>query len=304
MSKFPRPGVYPQIQPRDYFSVGINAEDLSASVLSKSMLWRFHKNAWRWRECPEVKTTAAMLHGSLVDCLLLTPGRFPHEYAATPETYSAPESKKKDAPIVEKPWNWNAGPCKEWKAEMEGKGIEVLKYGELETAMQAVERLKAHRDVAAMLAGAATQTAVVGELPHKAGPVLVKGLLDIVPDKGGEFGNALVDLKTTGQMESPRELGTTIARMGYHVQAALYLDLWNAVTGDNREEFWFVFQLAAEPYEVCVAQLEPDAVMVGRKLYLDAVDHWKRCVATGEWDSPFHNLESLNLPEWAYNSAA
>lgn len=69
-----------------------------------------------------------------------------------------------------------------------------------------------------------------------------KGRFDRVPRSG----NYLLDVKSTAfpLPQFPRE----IKKLGYHIQAAWYLDLWEAVTGERKERFIWVAVTKSEPY--------------------------------------------------------
>jgi hypothetical protein len=56
--------------------------------------------------------------GNAIECLLsFGPAKFAELFIVHPETYEGKESQKKDAPLIDKPWNWNANACNEWAAE-------------------------------------------------------------------------------------------------------------------------------------------------------------------------------------------
>lgn len=285
---FPEPGVYHGIDPREYHAHGFKPDAPAESIVSKSMLWSFHHNPFRWRYGPPIKPTSAMTWGSLVDCLLLTPAYLGKWFAWHPETYTNEKGE-------EKPWNWNANACKEWRSRL-SRRQEMVDVDDVCGAMEAVKAIRADFRAASILEGCETQVAMCAEFQG----LRIKGLLDIVPARDGEHGNSLVDLKTTGKLESPRQIERTIADFGYHVQAALYLDLWNALTGEERETFAFIFSLSSPPYEVAVVELETAAIMRGREIYLEALDRFRRCAEDNEWPSPWRNTISVGIPAWSF----
>ena len=295
---FPQVGVYFDMAPADYHKPQECA--LEDRILSKSMLWKFRQSPLRFKATggkgPD--TTKEMAWGSLVDCLALTPDRFGDTYALTPATYKAPENARKDAQLIDKPWNWNAKDCKAWRAKKENMGLEVVKRDDLHRAQEAVRALKANDDYAKLMEGAHTQVAVVAEMqePETGMVVKVKCLLDIVPDNATQ----LADLKTMSRMDSPRELSSTVHNFGYAYQAALYLDLWNAATGEERGEWVLACQQAEEPYEVVVRQLDPEAVEKGREQYRADITKWCKCVQSGIWPSAFAGMRQIELPAYAY----
>lgn len=76
----------------------------------------------------------------------------------------------------------------------------------------------------------------------------------------------MADLKTTANF-SLEGFGKTIATFGYHLQAALYLELWNGqFPDDQREGFRFVWQDVNPPYEVCITEMSAFDLAAGLDL--------------------------------------
>jgi hypothetical protein len=329
---WPAVGIHPGIDPKVYFA------ESSPRIVSKSLLWDFFGNPRRWRDAPPKEITDAMRWGSLVDCIALTPDRFDAAYRIQPDTYvSAPadvvlttefegewngrtkacqewrkarEAEGKTVMTPEehakaaepKPWNWNSTTCIEWRNALP-PGLEVISTYRNQEARKATAALFARPEFAEMMAGGQTQVAVRYDFPEliteQPGILRGKGLLDIVPALDGPWGNSLVDLKTTGKLDDIRQIEKTIYERGYHAQAALYLDMWNAVTGEDRREFTFVFQQNVAPYEVAVVKLDAESLRIGRNWYLRAVKKWARCIALNEWPSPWDSLHVVGVPDWA-----
>jgi hypothetical protein len=331
--QWPAEGIHVGIEPSVYFA------SIDPRIVSKSLLWDFYPNPYRWLMGPPKEITEAMRWGSLVDCLALTPLRFEAAYAVQPDTYvSAPadvvlttayegewngrtkvcrewrqaqeaEGKRVMTPEEHakesepKPWNWNSDTCKEWRRNLP-PSLEVVSAETLRRARHAVRMLQNRAQFCAMMDGADCQVGMLYEagqqLHGQPGMTLrMKGLVDIVPAASGEYGNYLVDLKTTGKLDDVRQIERTIYERGYHAQAALYLDLWNALTGEDRRQFAFVFQQNTEPFEVAIVELDAAALRIGRKWYLRALKLWARCIATNEYPSPWDECQIVGLPAWA-----
>lgn len=329
--QWPAEGIYPGIDPKVYFA------STSPRIASKSHLWDFFPNPRRWLESPPKEISDAMKWGSLVDCLALTPLRFEAAYAIQPDTYvSAPadvvmttefegewnartkvcqewkkareaEGKTVMTPeqhaeaVQPKPWNWNSDTCKQWLRDLT-PGIEAISTFRNQEARRAVRKLFERPEFAEMMDGAQTQIGMRYDFPHaitRHGTVQGKALIDIVPPLNGPWGEFLVDLKTTGKMDDIRQLERTIYERGYHAQGALYLDMWNALTGENRTRWANVFQINSDPYEVAVVELDAEALRIGRNWYLRAIQRWARCVALNEWPSPWDEIHVVGVPDWA-----
>ena len=299
--EWPSVGLYPGISPEVYFAPqpGPPADQ----IVSKSMLWKFSKNPRRYRDGPPLTITDAMKWGSLVDCLTLTPERYPKAYKVKPDTYIAPESAKKDAAMIQKPWNANSNTCKQWVTDLPA-GVECISSYDFHQACKARDVLFERKEFREMMNGAQTQVGMrfdLGESVHGHERLVIrsKSLMDIVPSRDGKWGESLVDLKMFAKLDSMADVEKEIYSRGYHGQAALYLDKWNALTGENRAEFFFVFQLSSAPYEVAIVQLSDDAILAGRNWYREASHKWGKVVLTNEWESPWDGIQVASLPRWA-----
>ena len=97
----------------------------------------------------------------------------------------------------------------------------------------------------------------------------------------------LYDLKTTTDA-NPDALVRAVMAWGYDVQAAHYLDVWQAATGERRK-MRFVFVEKSAPYEVAVVELhddpssESDWMATGRSKAAEARRIWSECLAANVW---------------------
>lgn len=112
----------------------------------------------------------------------------------------------------------------------------------------------------------------------------------------------LYDLKTTTDA-SPEALAKTIASYGYDVQAAHYLAVWKAATGEDRR-FRFIFVEKEQPYGVSVAELyrkpgdEADWFDHADALAADARRIWGECLRTGRWPCYPARVAVIGAPGW------
>lgn len=115
----------------------------------------------------------------------------------------------------------------------------------------------------------------------------------------------LVDLKTS-TTANPSEFARKAYGLGYHMQAAWYLDAVEALTGERPGQFWFVVQDKSFPFLCSVATFDDDAIAAGRILNRAAVRKFAACVEKDEW--PGYRQETtpekdtafiLTLPAWA-----
>jgi hypothetical protein len=234
--------------------------------------------------------TEATLFGSLVDSMLCGVGL--EGFAHVPETYV--DAKTGEA----KPWTFAANVCKEWARGQEGKLL--VKNAIWTDAEAAVESARRSEAFVRCIDGAA-QVMLLGRWrDHDTGAaVLVKSLIDVVPKARKA---ALVDVKTTRDA-SPRAWARRVWDSGYHVQAALYLDMWNALApsdiaekigpeyvGERSRWLWPIVENAF-PFEVVVREAAPEWIKLGRAHYKSALGVYASCLACGEWPGYDHETE-------------
>lgn len=266
---WPAPGVHYGVSERDYHAIG-----WKQGVVSKSLLWAFAPNPFVWKFGPEKEPTAAMDWGSLVDCLFLKPQALNEDFIVSP--YSDYKTKA----------------AREWR---DAQKRTVITSDDLERANLAVSALCQNPYASRFKAGAETQVSVIQALPDGENPPRwAKCRLDIVP----EDPDWLCDLKTTGKPLT--QIPSIIADRGYHAQAAFYMDLWNAATGEDRNRWAFIFQSDSPPYEVAVVELDRDGIEAGRKWYREAFAKWCRCTRDNNFPSLWEDeIKVISLPKWA-----
>lgn len=235
----------------------------------------------RWIAGFNETNTKATLWGSLIDALLIGAEC---GIAVAPENYEASDGKLK-------PWNWNASQCKQWGAMNHGRLI--VKPDTLKQAEIAVKRIRDDAIIAKVINSADNQVWVEANYRYSDKIVIpVKGLIDIVPREEC-FTSALADLKTT-QSANPRQYGRAIYNYSYHVQAAMYLDLWNAATNEGRNIFLHIIQESAAPYELGRRMLDSNFLQLGRAKYQAALELYGKCLESNIWPS-YDDMESPDI---------
>lgn len=108
----------------------------------------------------------------------------------------------------------------------------------------------------------------------------------------------LTDLKTTTSAH-PEAFARKVAQMGYHQQAAWYLDAARAA-GARPTTFRFVVVESAPPYLTAVYDLAPAAIEWGRMLNAKAVELFQQCRATNTWPGYPTEPQVIDLPSWLH----
>jgi hypothetical protein len=263
-------------------------------VLSRGDLMEFAKCPRRWRlgyaDDDDTKSTE---WGQLLEIILLDKAHIFKRIAVTPLEYPAKPAKKGD-PIEDKPWNWNATYCKDWREKQGDKLVVAQKH--FTEAEDAVQRLMDDKCIASLISASDSQVMVTGEYHDDATALVVpcRGLIDLHPsDPKSNFDDALADLKTCASAE-PRPWARAVFQRGYHVQAALYLDLFNCATGEDRREFLHVLQENVKPFETARRSLSAEFISIGRDFYRNALVRYCQCLKSGTW--PGYDDESSAFP--------
>ena len=218
-----------------------------------------------------------MIWGSLVDATLLQPEEIDKCFAVSP--YS----------------EFRSAEAKAWR---DAQTMPIVKPSEIEAAYAAACEIRAHKWAGPILDQSAAQVSCLmeGEEPITGEPFLAKCRVDLAPCRG-EYEAWLFDLKTTGNLDA---IPKACADFGYHVQAAFYLDLWNACTNQDRDRWGFIFQQSAAPYEVRVVELDREDIQRGRESYLKMLTAWCAAHKHGVFPDPWNDeIQTISLPKWS-----
>lgn len=256
-------------------------------VMSRGELMEFNRCPQRWLRGYESEESKATEWGSLIDCLALQESEFAGRFAVAPETYVNDKGE-------EKPWNWNANVCKEWREDQIGK--EIVKSEKLTEAKNAVKMLYGNPTIAELLRCSEKQVMAIATYEDEETGISVplKVLLDLVP-KGETYGKCLGDLKTATSAH-PAVWARAVNEHNYHVQAAMYLDVYKAATGEDRTDWLHVVQESYPPWQAATWLLSSEFVELGRMKYLNALGKYCRCLKAGQW--PGYESTAITWGDW------
>lgn len=108
----------------------------------------------------------------------------------------------------------------------------------------------------------------------------------------------LVDYKTTVHAD-PESIRRSVAKYGYHCQAAWYLDGAHTLGWPDDTAFLFIFQEKTAPHLVSVVELDDIALGIGRERNRRAIDVYVECRTTGHWPGYSDDVTYIALPAWA-----
>lgn len=221
--------------------------------------------------------TGAMIFGSAVHKLFFEPHEFADTYVDIGEIDRRTKiGKQKYEEIIE-------------------NGLTPLKTDVLDEVKACVDSLKQH-ELAMNLIGQKpgevdVECSAYGYVDKR---IMSRGRADAIHwDR-----RLIADLKTTSDV-MPQSFQKHSFNMGYHIQAAYYLDLFSSVTGLEFDKFVMVCIESSPPYEVQVYVCDPVMVERGRKAYSEAIDLFLTCTANNSWPGFKQEILNLTLPAWA-----
>lgn len=225
------------------------------------------------------KETRAMSLGRAAHCAVLEPARFQAEYAAW----------------TRKSENGNSCPRKGqyWDAFLGANaGKEVITEQEHEAALAIGAAVRGDSVAGPYLDRGCPEVSVCATVAG----TQMRARLDWLT---GEGPFTVIELKTAQDI---REIpfGNAAARMGYHVQTAVYADILAAATGAEVRVKVIAVESAA-PHDVAVYDVPMEIIEQGRDEYLQLVDTLIRCQDDGMWPGVAGGEEkTLSLPSWLY----
>ncbi len=246
-------------------------------IMSRSELMNFYSCPRKWINGYRRGDTDATEWGTLIDCLALSPKEFDSRFAIEPETY--PDSETGES----KKWNNNANFCKDWTKKQGARQIASAK--DLHSAGLAIKRLLSDPYIGALVQCSKKQVMVMAEYVDKVTGLTIpfKTLQDLVPDEGDdEYGNELADLKTC-RNAAPSAWTSAVFEHGLHIQAASYMDIYNALGGRPRNTFLHVLSENVPPFEPARGMLSAEFVEMGRATYIHALRFYCECLKSNQW---------------------
>lgn len=190
--------------------------------------------------------------------------------------------------------NWLSKAAKEQRAACYAAGVTPVLKADHATAVELRDSVMAHPTAGALFAHGEAELS--GWWRDDETSVGLRFRPDFLTDL--DFRPVCVDLKTTLSAD-PKEFARSVAKFGYHMQAAWYLD-GLAAYGVEDARFLFVCVEKTAPYPVSVIELDADAIAEGRRRNRAAIDLYDRCVKTDSWPAYGSLIHSISLPQWAF----
>lgn len=236
------------------------------------------------RDNPQ-EQTAPMAFGTLVHSVILEPETVEARYHVMRNSGTTKAGKAEKAQAIE-------------------QGKTIVSASDYERAKAMQERVKAH-PAASWLLGLPghSEVSMFWEMPTEDGRTRqCKARADRIAQVGG--GEIIIDLKTHSGTVSPSEIERTVAKFGYHRQAAWYCDGYERIAGRPCHGFYFVFVSTTAPYMVTAGKMGDEAQAIGWGDCLKAERLLHECEESGKWPGYADQLIEIDIPAWAYRKAA
>lgn len=189
--------------------------------------------------------------------------------------------------------NWLTKAAKEQRDTAYANNVVPVLRSEYDAASQMRDSVMKHPTAGGIFAeGAAELSGYWRDEPTDVG---LKFRPDFMTTVGGRVW--CIDFKTTISAD-PDDFARSIAKFGYHAQAAWYLrGLKEGYDIDAR--FIFVAAEKTAPYPVSVIELDHEAIVEGDRLNREAIDLYAECIKTNTWPAYDDGITLVNLPAWA-----
>ena len=174
-------------------------------------------------------------------------------------------------------------------ADIEASGKSAIKQAEWEVCQKMAAKLLAHPFLI-------EHDPVRGS---KEFPILGDGVR-CKPDLLFVYGKraVCVDLKSCADA-SPRGFERASFNFAYHIQAAWYADMVEALYGVPCE-FYFACSEKSAPHLPVVYKASDEMIASGRVAYKENLEIIQECLKTGVWPGHGEEVQTLDLPQWAY----
>lgn len=123
-----------------------------------------------------------------------------------------------------------------------------------------------------------------------------KGRIDWETEVDGE--PVVVGLKTARDIRM-REFGNACARLGYHLQWAIYRDAYELITGRAPMMKEIVVE-SSPPYDIAVFTIPTEVLELGREQYKKLLEKLSKCETAAEWPGSMPGEQVLQLPSYMF----
>lgn len=242
------------------------------SYLSSTDIRRILRSPAHYKN-PTIQDSPALAFGSLV-----------HEFVLLPDVAEARYRPKANVDGRTK----EGKAVRDWEASLAAQqGVKFIAEADYNAATSIATSVRTHMGATSLFTSGVAETAGI-----------ISDFLGvncrIKPDYRTD--NHIVDLKTCVDAR-PDPFVRSVINFSYQVQAALYVDVAEAIDGKKRDFYWVGVEKDA-PYAVAVYKASEEMLEHGRQQYRKAIDLYKECAALDLWPAYSQQVQTLELPGW------
>ena len=285
-------GVYKGISNEAYHSgPGVSKSGLDLIAKSPLHYWSKYLDPFRIAEEP----TDAMKLGTAIHSAVLEPQLFATDYVVTPD--DAPRRPTRAQRFAKKPSDDTIAAIEWWNQfDARNEGRTILSMSDYETCVNIQTNVRAHSASKTLMQDGEAELSVFWKDD-------VTGVLcKCRPDWMNYDANVIVDVKST-EDASPEGFQRSIVKYGYHVQAAWYLDGFEAATGIAPRAFVFAAFEKKRPYATAFYYADEEMIEMGRVLYRERLNAYAECLKRNLWPGYPQQLQPIGLPAWMLRAA-
>ena len=233
---------------------------------------------------PPGEPTPAMKAGTLMHTCIFEPDQVAARYIVAPEDVD---------------YRTKAG--KDWKAATQAAhpGVEIIDTTQMAVAQAQARNIRALPEVASLLADGYGESSAFWI--DEATGELCKCRPDWTSPAGD--GVILVDGKSTVDA-SPDGFSRVIWNMDYALQAAWYVDGFQAATGLKVHGFVFAAAESAWPHAAAAYMLDDDVLDWARRKNRELLNRYAECKKSGQWPAYDTSIQLIAMPAWAMKEIA
>lgn len=258
--------------------VETNEQYHSSEGISKSGLWEIYTKSPFHYAHTKKQSSPTFDYGTAVHTAILEPDKFDESIIRGPEDRRG--SKWRDA-----------------MDEAEHKKAILLTASDYDDVLSIREAADADKNITALLKG---ETIIERSAYHKDDEY---GLtVKCRPDLYNKSLSIMADVKSTASAE-PHHFIKSIVNFGYHVQEAMYTDVFTKASNLKVDAFVFIAiekPSKGSPAIIQCYELDADAVKEGYLIYRKALDIYANCVNNKSWPAYGGGIKKLSIPKWAF----
>lgn len=242
------------------------------SYLSSTDIRRILRSPAHYKN-PTIQDSPALAFGSLV-----------HEFVLLPDVAEARYRPKANVDGRTK----EGKAVRDWEASLAAQqGVKFIAEADYNAATSIATSVRTHMGATSLFTSGVAETAGI-----------ISDFLGvncrIKPDYRTD--NHIVDLKTCVDAR-PDPFVRSVINFSYQVQAALYVDVAEAIDGKKRDFYWVAVEKDA-PYAVAVYKASDEMLEHGRQQYRKGIELYKECAALDLWPAYSQQVQTLELPGW------